>query len=274
MMDKKTRTKIQNKYYSNAGRYKLNIKWILPLFIVMLLLSFYGVNYVRNLTYENVYNNITELSEQTTTQLNLAILEQKRFIEIIIDSINSGFFNTPEDIFRRYNPDLTSYHFTRLVILDEQGNGTTSDGYTVKNYANMENYFAKAKDSVYLSENEPSVIYGSEKLVNVYAKTFTLNNKPLILFATIHTEDYKEILLRQLFHGKGSTYLVNNDGLVLIDSSNSITAPNANFFEVLNNYLANDFDISKVNDMRQHIKEKQVGTFDLKLNKNTYFIHY
>lgn len=274
MMDTKTKTKIQNKYYINAGRYKLNIKWILPLFIIMLLLSFYGVNYVRALTYENVYNNITELSEQTTAQLNLAIAEQKRFIEIIIDSINSGFFDTPDDIFRRYNPDLSAYHFTRLVILDENGNGITSDNHTVKNYNNIETYFAKAKDSVYLAENEPSVIYGSEKLVNVYAKTFTLKGKNLILFATIHTEDYKEILLRQLFHGKGSTYLVNNDGLVLIDSSNNITTQNANFFQVLNESLSYDFDISKVNEMKQHMKAKQVGTFDLKLNKSTYFIHY
>ena len=140
MMDTKTKTKIQNKYYINAGRYKLNIKWILPLFIIMLLLSFYGVNYVRALTYENVYNNITELSEQTTAQLNLAIAEQKRFIEIIIDSINSGFFDTPDDIFRRYNPDLSAYHFTRLVILDENGNGITSDNHTVKNYNNIETY--------------------------------------------------------------------------------------------------------------------------------------
>lgn len=274
MMDTKTKTKIQNKYYINAGRYKLNIKWILPLFIIMLLLSFYGVNYVRALTYENVYNNITELSEQTTAQLNLAIAEQKRFIEIIIDSINSGFFDTPDDIFKRYNPDLSAYHFTRLVILDENGNGITSDNHTVKNYNNIETYFAKAKDSVYLAENEPSVIYGSEKLVNVYAKTFTLKGKNLILFATIHTEDYKEILLRQLFHGKGSTYLVNNDGLVLIDSSNNITTQNANFFQVLNESLSYDFDISKVNEMKQHMKAKQVGTFDLKLNKSTYFIHY
>ncbi|MCI9177790.1 MAG: EAL domain-containing protein [Clostridia bacterium] len=274
MMDTKTRIRIQNKYYTNANRYKLNVKWILPLFIIMLLLSFYGVNYVKNLTYENVYNNITELSEQTTAQLNLAISEQKRFIEIIIDSINSGFFDTPEDIFRRYNPDLNAYHFTRLVILDQNGNGTTSDGHTVKNYANIENYFAKANTTVYLAENEPSVIYGSEKLVNVYAKTFTLNNKNLILFATIHTEDYKEILLRQLFHGKGSTYLVNNNGLVLIDSSNNITTPNANFFEVINNSLSNHFDISKLDEMKNHMKAKQVGTFDLKLNKNTYFIHY
>ena len=40
--------------------------------------------------------------------------------------------------------------------------------------------------------------------------------------STIHTEDYREILLRRLFHGKGGTYLVNNDGIVLIDSSNTV----------------------------------------------------
>ena len=171
-MSMNKKTKVKNKYYANAGGYKLNVKWILPLFILMLLLSYFGINYVTDLTYENVYSNITELSEQTAAQLNLAITEQKRFIDTMVSSINSGFFNTPEDIFKRYNPDLSDYHFTRLVILDEKGNGTTSDGHVVKNYANIESYFAKSKNSVYLAENQPSVLTGADYLVNVYAKSF------------------------------------------------------------------------------------------------------
>ena len=91
-MSKNKKTKVKNKYYTNAGRYKLNIKWILPLFLLMLILSYFGINYVTDLTYENVYNNITELSEQTAAQLNLAITEQKRFIDTMVSSINSGFF--------------------------------------------------------------------------------------------------------------------------------------------------------------------------------------
>lgn len=274
IMNTKAKNKIQNKYYSNSRYYKLNFKWILPLFFIMLLLSFYGINYVKKSTYENVYNNIRELSEQTTEQLNLAISEQKRFIEIIIDSINSGFFNTPNDIFKRYTSDLDSYHFTRLVILDENGNGTTSDGHVVKNYANIESYFEKSKDSVYLAENRPSAIAGVNYLVNVYAKTFMLNGKNLILFATIHTNDYKEILSRQLFHGKGATYLVNNDGLVLIDSSNAVTEDNVNFYDLLDAQSLNEIDITKINEMKQGIKSKQVGTFDIRIDKSTYFIHY
>ena len=65
IMSKNKQTKVKNKYYANASGYKLNVKWILPLFILMLLLSYFGINYVTDLTYENVYSNITELSEQT-----------------------------------------------------------------------------------------------------------------------------------------------------------------------------------------------------------------
>ena len=56
-------------------RYKLHIQWILPLFIILLVLSYLGIRFVKNLTYKNVYNNITELSEQTTAQLNLSITD-------------------------------------------------------------------------------------------------------------------------------------------------------------------------------------------------------
>ncbi len=271
-MSKKATNKIQNKYYDNSKRYKLNIKWILPLFFLMLILSFVGVHFVRNLTYENVYNNITELSEQTAAQLNLAISEQKKFVEIMVDSINSGFFETPEDIFTRFKDDLQDYHFTRLVILDRNGNGTTSDGLTVKNYPNIDEFFTH--DFVYLSENRPSTV--SSNQVNIYSKAFYLKEKELVLFATINTQDYKDILLRRLFHGKGNTYLINNNGLVLIDSSDTITQNGVNLYDYLKIAydLTTEHEVSLINTMSQNIKNKQVGTFDIKLGKNTYFIHY
>ena len=53
--------------------YKLNLKWIFTTFIIILILSFFYVRYVKRLTYKNIYHTITELSEQTATQLNLAI---------------------------------------------------------------------------------------------------------------------------------------------------------------------------------------------------------
>ncbi len=268
----KKKTKTQNKYYADTIRYKLNIKWILPLFIILLILSLFGINFVKNLTYQNVYHNITELSEQTASQLDLVISEQKRFVQIMIDSINSGFFETPEQIFTRFKGDLQDYHFTRLVILDKQGNGTTSDGHIVKNYTNIEEFFSQ--DSVYLSENRPSTV--SSNQVNIYSKTFHLNGKPLVLFATINTSDYKEILLRRLFHGKGGTYLINNNGSVLIDSFDDITENNINLYDYMKTkYSLTDEDsLSKLEQMKNSIKEKQVGTFDISLNKNIHFIHY
>lgn len=254
------------------NKYKLNIKWILPLFITMLLLSFYGMHFVTDLTYQNIYHNITELSEQTAAQLTLAINDQMRFVEIMVDSINSGFFETPEQIFNRFKGDLENYHFTRLVILDTAGNGKTSDGHIVKNYANIEEFFKQ--DTVYLSENRPSTV--SNNQVNIYSKTFVLNGEKMVLFATINTKDYKEILLRRLFHGKGGTYLINNDGFVLIDSSDTITQNNVNLYEYFKtSYLLNtEANLAKISQMQQDIKNKKVGTFDITLNRSTYFIHY
>ena len=105
--------------------------------IYILIMSFIYVNYIKKLTYKNIYNNITELSEQTATQLNLAITEQKKFVEIMVDSIDRGYFKTKEEIFDRFKGDLEDYNFTRLVILDKNGNGITSDGHIVENYENI-----------------------------------------------------------------------------------------------------------------------------------------
>ncbi len=270
-MKKDKQNKKTKNQFMYLEKYKLNIQWILPIFIIILILSYFGVDYVKDLTYQNVYNNITELSEQTTAQLNHSITEQKKFVEIMVDSINSGYFKTPEEIFERYSHDLENYHFTRLVILDKQGNGTTSDGHIVKNYHNIQEFFNQ--DTVYLSENRPSTV--SDNQVNIYSKTFTLNKKDLVLFATVNTEDYKEILLRRLFHGKGGTYLINNNGSILIDSFNDIKENNINLYDYIKtSYNLDKEDSNKINFMAENIKAKQVGTFDIKLEKKTHFIHY
>lgn len=270
---RKKRNNIQAKTVSAPlERYKLNVQWILPIFLLLLVLSYFGVEFVKDLTYQNVYNNITELSEQTTAQLNQSITEQKKFVEIMVGSINSGYFKTPNDIFNRYRNDLEDYHFTRLAILDKNGNGTTSDGYVVKSYANIEEFFNQ--EDVYLSENRPSTV--SNNQVNIYSKTFRLGQKDLVLFATVNTEDYKEILLRRLFHGKGGTYLINNNGSVLIDSFDTIKENNTNLYNFLrtNYHLTNEEDIVKLNLMKENIENKKTGTFDIRLDKATYFIHY
>ena len=148
-MKKNNEAKIVNKY-SKENPYKLNFKWIFSIFILVLFLSFVYVQFIKKLTNQNIYHNITELSEQTATQLRLAITEQEKFVEIMVDSINRGYFKTPEEIFDRFKGDLEDYNFTRLVILDQNGNGTTSDGHIVQNYAHIQEFFAQ--DAVYLSE--------------------------------------------------------------------------------------------------------------------------
>ena len=200
-----------------AKKSKLNVVWIVIIFIITLILSVFYISYIKDLVYKNVYSNISELSEQTATQLELAISEQKNFVDIMVDSINRGYFKTTDEIFDRFKEDLDNYDFTRLVILDKNGNGKTSDGYTVTNYANIEEFFAQ--EEVYLSDNRPSTV--SNYQVNIYSKIFTFKGEEKVLMATIRTEDYKGILLRRLF-GKGGTYLINNDGTVLIDSFDNI----------------------------------------------------
>ena len=253
-------------------RYRFNIQWILPIFLILLIFSYWGIRFIKNLTYQNVYNNISELSEQTTAQLNLSISEQMKFVEIMVDSINSGYFKSINSIFERYEHDLEDYHFTRLVVLDKHGNGTTSDGHIVENYANIEEFFNQ--DTVYLSENRPSTV--SDNQVNIYSKTFRFQNQDLVLFATVNTEDYKEILLRRLFHGEGGTYLINNSGSVLIDSFGEINQNNVNLFDFLKTKydLSSNHEIEKLVQMAKDIKSRQVNTFDIHFDKNTYFIHY
>ncbi len=254
------------------NRYKIRIWWIIALFIVIISISFFYVNFLRDLIYKNTYDNISELSKQTTNQLNNSIDTQKQFVQQMVDFINKGYAKTPEEVFKRFNDDLDTYHFTRLVILDRNGNGSTSDGFVVENYENMEEFFNQKE--VYLSENRPSTV--SNNQVNIYSKTFSFHDEELVLFATINTENYKDILTRRLFNGQGGTYLINNTGVILIDSFNIVTENNVNLYDFMKeqNGFIDFHDSEEIDIMANNIRNNVNGTFDAKFKSNTYFIHY
>ncbi len=117
-MEKMNKNKIWYKNISIKG-YHLNIKWIVILFTTILILSSLYIQLVKNLIYKNVYNNMAELTEQSATQLNLSITEQKNFVQIMVDFIDSGYLKNVNQIFENFEEDLDNYHFTRLVILNK-----------------------------------------------------------------------------------------------------------------------------------------------------------
>lgn len=258
--------KSQNKYIEYKSN-KTSIIWIISIFIAVCILSLIYIYHVRDLIYKNVYQNITEISEQTATQLNLAITDQKNVVHLMAESINRGHFNSEEEIFNNFREELDNYHFTRLVILDKNGNGITSDGFEVKDYPNVDEFFKEK--CTYLSENRPSTV--ADNQVNIYAHVFKLNGKDRVLMATINTSEYKEILLRRLF-GKGGTYLINNSGTVLIDSFDDIKDSTANLYE----YFKANYDFieeDKIKYMQEMIENGQEGTFDIRFDDEIYFIH-
>lgn len=243
---------------------------LLLICICIMVFSLYS-RVMKKLTYQDVYTNISELSEQTANQLNLSIQNQMKFVNMIVDFIDGGYANTEEEIFKRFGPDLTNYHFTRLVILDEYGNGITSDHNIVRNYPNIEEFLNQ--EDIYLSENRPSTV--SENQVNIYSKTFLWKGKKKVLFATINTEDYQEILSRRLFNGLGGTYLINSDGLILIDSFQENNT-NQNIYE----YIVKKYDVNKQSDQKkiknmiEDIQENKIGTFDFISKNEVHFLHY
>lgn len=269
-MRRSIRNKSKNKYIQYKTN-KAGIIWVIFIFTIALILSVVYIKHVKELTYQNIYQNITELSEQTTTQLNLAIIDQMNVLDLMVQYINAGHLKTEEEVFELLKGELDKYHFTRFVILDRKGNGKTSDGFDVEGYENIDEFFKE--DHVYLSENRPSTV--TDDQVNIYAHVINLNGKEKVLMATIKTSDYKSILLRRLF-GQGGTYLINNEGTVLIDSFDNIKDSTANWYDYFKAkyQLDEDNQGQKIDDMASAIKRGEIGTLDISYGHETYFIHY
>ena len=58
--------------YVPLKRYTIRI-WVLPIFILSILFSIFIYNNTKRIIYQNIYTNITELSEQSVTNLNQTI---------------------------------------------------------------------------------------------------------------------------------------------------------------------------------------------------------
>ncbi len=251
-------------------RYTIRV-WVVPIFILSILLSIFIYNKTKKIIYQNIYNNISELSEQSVVQLNQSINNQIQFVETMADSINKGYFKTTESVFHNFSDNLGDYKFSRLAIIDENGNGITNDGHIITNYENVEEFFEH--DGVYLSENRPSLI--SDEQVNIYSQKCYIDNQEKILCAIIETNNYKSILTRRLYNGKAGTYLINNNGTVLIDSFGDITQNNVNLYAYIrNSYNLNLSQLSKVNKMAIDVKNNQNGAFYITSNRHTYFFTY
>ncbi len=273
----KEEKKVIKRFNAIAPKIKFNLVIVIVVFLILVTMTFLYLKYINKLTRKNVYQNITELSEQTATQLNTVIAEQKKFIEILVDNINNNLFEKPEDVFDVYRDDLDDYHFTRLVILDREGNGTTSDGLVSHNYPGIDKYFAEHEgkgDTVQLSENNMSAVSNAQ--VNTYSRLFTFNGKEYILYAVVKTENYSELLPRKLFNGQGGTYLINNNGDILIDSYKKVTDDHANIYDHWKNTynLKNNNELQKLTAMNEDIKNGKTNSFDISLANETYFMHY
>lgn len=252
-------------------KYKIKFKWILIIFIVCILLSIFYYSRAKKLIYKNIYNNIEEINGHSVAQLNQSIKNQMQFVNTMADSIDKGYVKTEEEVFHNFAESLSDYNFTRLAIVDKNGNGITSDGFVIKNYSNVEEFFNH--EGVYLSENRPSLV--SNNQVNIYSKTCYLNGKERILCAIINTQDYESILLKRLFNGKAGIYLINNNGTVLIDSFGNITENNINLYKYIKDrYNLNEKELNKIINMAKNIKKKTNGTLDIKVNNHTYFLDY
>lgn len=274
---KNEKKRVIKRFNATAQRIRFNLVIVIILFFVLIAMTFFYLKYIKDLSRKNVYQNITELGEQTASQLNLVIADQKKFIEILVDNINNNLFEKPEDVFDVYRDDLDDYHFTRLVILDREGNGTTSDGLVSRNYPSIDKYFAEHEgkgDTVQLSENNMSAV--SDTQVNTYSRLFTFKGKEYILYAVVKTENYSDLLPRKLFNGQGGTYLINNNGEILIDSYRKVTSPHANIYNYWQNtyHITSNRELHKLDIMKDDIKNGKNNSFDIALENETYFIHY
>lgn len=280
-MQNNTKHKIKTVEYRSSKR---SIVIMLIIWIVVTLFGIFYVKNMKNVIYQNIYKSIEDFGTQKTIQLNTAITEQKNILNLIIEYVDRGYVKSVDEILSSFEDKINEYHFTRLAVLDRNGNGKTSDGIDITNYPNIDDFFEQSDVDVYITETRPSALLDDE-FVNIFAKSFTIDGTDMILIASVDASEYQNLLgTRLLLFGKGGTYLIASDGTVLIDSFGNIKDSSQTLYDYLKSayHLTNKNELDKIDNMVSSIHLLKEGTFDINFvdennkdsNRETFFIHY
>ncbi len=273
------------KHKKKVIEYHASKRSIVIMLVIWIAVSLFGIFYVRNMKsiiYQSIYRSIEDFGTQKTVQLNYTITEQKNMLNLIIEYVDRGYIRSIDELLVSFEDKINEYQFTRIAVLDSNGNGKTSDGIDITNYPNIDEFFQQSKFDVYITETRPSAV-SNDEFVNIFAKCFTINGADMILIAAVDSSEYHNLLGSRLF-GKGGTYLISSDGKVLIDPFGNIIDNSQTLYDYFTSkyHLTNKNELEKIDDMISSIIVGREGTFDIEFidenvknsNKETYFIHY
>ena len=200
---------------NNKKKSKILLLLIIIIFIPIFLFFIY-LSYIKNLTSENILKSLGEVTKQDAKTIENKIEEHKRILETIVNATKQEQPLSEKEIFKIFERNAGNEEFSRIGILYENGETSTSDGGIVDLSEDLEYFFQT--ENIQLSKTRKSKVNDEE--INIYSKKMNWNNKEIVILLVIETDKYEKLFSQTIYNGRGVEYIITAEGEITSNSKN------------------------------------------------------
>ena len=253
---------------------KENKKQIVTIIIIFLILITIGIaymTYMLNRIEANTSNSLETIVKNDANNLKTEITEQKAILQSVTNEILSDNIVDSKKIFDMYERSDVTSHFIRMAIMYEDGRTITNDGYEVNYSDEITNFLSN--NEIQISENRTSKIDGEE--ITIYSQAINVKNERIAILLIVKTESYKDTFSNKVFEGKGFSYIVNEDGNIIVSANTNKTTGNlVDSIEQMLVGSSKERFITNKNTIQENIKNEVAGARTLQTTDGQYYMVY
>lgn len=226
---------------------------------------------------EQILESLDDVSSQNKVVMEKEIADMQGIMSEIGVQIEEHYSNLNSEqnireIVSFLEPFADIYHFKRMGIITLDGVAHCTDGYEENIYDHE--IFVLGKKGISTITGSIMDTMGEKEYINILSLPLVQDNDKKImgiLFATIPTREFKEMINVEPFKGLGYSYVVEKDGQVVTDSEQSPMYGTTNIFESMLRFSQEN--ISVVEEIEEDISKQRTGRVFFEADGKRY-LHY
>ncbi len=244
--------------------------FLLLFFIMIIILVAVYVLFLYEQAEKNIYSNLEEIVKQDAEKIKLEIQSHENALVAIAREVERYQIKEKEEIFAIWNEYPPKNTFTRMAIMDEEGNLVTNDGKVLDFSEEKEKFFAS--NEIQITEPRKSKI--ENNLIHIYSQKVKVEDMELILMLVLENENYEQIFSKNIFEGKGHSYLQNEEGKIMATSNTNYTKSKEE--EIRENISEKERTklYQELEKLQENLQTQKNGNMKIKAIQQNYYVSY
>lgn len=256
-------------------RFRMAILIIAFLLTVLVILTHRHI--MINSFEEQILQSLDDVSSQNKAVIEKSFSDMQTIMDGIGVEIQSVYSQSTleervDEIVEFLGPFADIYHFKRMGIITLDGMAHCTDGYQENIYDHE--VFVLGKKGVANISGSIMDTMGERESINILSiplKEKESGEVMAILFATIRTQEFRDMINVDSFRGLGYSYVVEKDGQVVTDSEQSPMYGTTNIFASMLSFAAENEVV--VNELKENINKQRSGRVFFEADGKRY-LHY